>query len=449
MIQQAHTLSEAHHTLRTDPLEGNHPFYTDLSEARGPKALAGLRLRLMEGRTSAADHHALVGHRGSGKSTELLRLEEELKEDFFPVHLYLDPSLSNDTDYPELLLWLVESVAMTLHGEKINVSKALVNDVSKWFAETTKIESSSRKSTIGLETETEAGAAASFFGTGFKTLLRIKSAITGDSEFRKESRSAIKRRADQLIELVNLFLDSAQEAIGSRRILIVQDNLDRLDRDSALALFRDSSSLLKRLRGSYIWTAPVSTQLSPFNIANSFPNPAYMPMITVRNRDGNPVNKALAALRELLGKRLDLKKLINSTRTVNALISYSGGSVRDLLKLTDAARINALLDGRGHIQYSDVSGSALTYALGIQRSLFPHQTYFHILAEIHCDKNSLRHGAESPDQADLEACRTQFHELLSEGAVFAYNGDSLWYDVHPTLKALDDFKTACQNITTD
>ena len=54
---------------------------------------------------------AFTGHRGSGKSTELYRLEHDLNDRFFPLHLFIDDSLLRDCDYTDLMLWLVDALA--------------------------------------------------------------------------------------------------------------------------------------------------------------------------------------------------------------------------------------------------------------------------------------------------------------------------------------------------
>ena len=49
-------------------------------------------------------------------------------------------------------------------------------------------------------------------------------------------------------------------------------------------------------------------------------------------------------------------------------------------------------------------------------------------------------GGYSPERVD--ARREFFHRLISEEAVFAYNGDDSWLDVHPVFHVLRDFKDA-------
>ena len=71
------------------------PGYVAISEGRGTTELKELRLCLED--HSARENRfaaiAFTGHRGCGKSTELLRLEHVLEPRFTPLHLEVDESL--------------------------------------------------------------------------------------------------------------------------------------------------------------------------------------------------------------------------------------------------------------------------------------------------------------------------------------------------------------------
>jgi predicted AAA+ superfamily ATPase len=72
-------------------------------------------------------HHLFTGHRGCGKSTELLRLKARLEEAgfhvvYFAVDEYLDP---NDLIYTDLLLSIARRVEEDFRNEKIELTDAL------------------------------------------------------------------------------------------------------------------------------------------------------------------------------------------------------------------------------------------------------------------------------------------------------------------------------------
>ena len=447
MSTPATTLQEAALRLRLGPLEENSADHVDLSAARGSNCLASLAARLQECADTGNDrsHLAFVGHRGSGKSTELIRMAGTLRHSIFPVHLILDPTLENDADYPELLLWMVEGVAAALKKENIPLASKHLQAVEQWFAAVTKEDIRATSSKVSMETEASAEAGFSFLGLGAKILAKIKSAIQGSHEYRHTVRERIKESRAELLTIVNSFLHAARAALASAghppRLLIIQDNLDRLDRESALRIFATGGETLQRLDGLFLWTPPVGSHLAPFNITAVFQT-FFMPMISVRRRNGVENKTAVKGLTDLLAARMDLKLLFASPGLVRALTLLSGGSVRELIRLTDLARLNARVENRPHITKADLTVAAKEAASALQNAFIPNNVYFPILAEIHRHKQleADLDGGFSTER--VNARREFFHQLISQEAIFAYNGDDYWLDVRPVFHELRTFRAA-------
>ena len=440
-------VSEAYKNLSSEPLKVGDDFYTDLSQARSSRALKKLEKQITRVRRKPhkAHHFGFVGHKGSGKSTELNQLQDRLKKEFLVCHLYLDGSLQNDCDYPELFLWMVEDLVKELIANEIKPNsqiKKAIERISSWYEETTKLEVEANKTSVSVEGEIEAKASTSFFGNGYKAMLKLKSALSGSHEFRTESRQKVKQRFEELLTLMNTLLLLVDDLLGERSLLIIQDNLDRLDRDSALRIFQENGSILKRLQGCFLWTLPVGQKVAPFNIAHTFDTDTFMPTISVKERDGTPNSSALEGLKNLLAKRLNLQRIFVSDEVIESLILYSGGSVRDLLKLADEATTNADLEDRLQVIQEDVDRAAKDMALGFQSSLFPHTTYFKLLAQTHHSKVTETCSIEGLETDSPDKHRELFFELIVSGALFVYNGDTVWYDVHPVLHTLPDFVVA-------
>jgi hypothetical protein len=451
MPHPATTLQEAALRLRLGPLSEDSQDHVDLSGARGSNCLARLTAKLMEcadnGETTC--HLAFIGHRGSGKSTELLRLEKHLSHSFFPVHLFLDSSLEMDADYPEVILWMVEGVAGSLKRENVPFASSHMQAVEKWFCEIAKLETQSTTSTIELETEASAEVGFSFFGLGAKLLAKLKSAIKGSKEYREEVREQVKKSGDELITVVNSFLNAARSALTAAgkpaRLLIVQDNLDRLSREGALRVFRDGGETIQRLDAIFVWTPPVGSQLAPFQINRLFQT-FYMPMISVKRREGSKNQTAIREFTAVLAARMDLDLLFATAGLVKDLALLSGGSVRELIKLADRARLNARAEQRTQITKADLTAAAKEAAIALQNAFIPNNVYFPILAEISLHKKFEADLDGGFTAEKVDARREFFHRLISEEAVFAYNGDDSWLDVHPVFHVLRDFNEAIAKV---
>ncbi len=92
--------------------------YVDLNAARGAMDVVSRlegTIRRAEGSPTC---QVLAGHKGSGKSTELLRLKKRLESDpdsFFVVYVEADEDIDrNDVDFPDVLIAIVRQTAAQL-----------------------------------------------------------------------------------------------------------------------------------------------------------------------------------------------------------------------------------------------------------------------------------------------------------------------------------------------
>jgi len=449
----AESLEEAVNSLLPQPLEADDPFYADLAAARGSKVLAKLEKHLRtvaDGRDIRKCHIGFIGHRGCGKTTELKRLEERLSNIYYPVHLYLDNTLERDADYPDLFLWLVASVARTLVEDKVEFDKDYFERVAEWFAEVTKTVETGTSAKVEVAAEAEVAAKYGIFGTGLKLLGRITSSFAGDTKRRETMRTEMKRYAQELLTQVNGFLAHACEALKKAgkpgRLLLIQDNLDRLSREAAMNVFSANGQILTDIEAFFVWTAPVGTNLAPFNIENLF-KCFYMPTISVHNRQGEPQEKAIAGLTNLVAKRLSLDLIFDKSDVLKKLVLASGGSLRDLLRLLEYALLDAQTDENPTIEESNADAAIKEFGLGIQRRLVPGNVYFPILADVALTKQwdaDLGDGIITTTSVDDR--RAFFHQLILQGDILEYNGDETWYDVHPVLHKIRLFRVELEKL---
>ena len=453
---RAKTLAEVSKAISLEPLEPLDDRYTDLSKARGTRDLRKLR-QYFENAASNQQWAcaAFIGHRGSGKSTELKRLEGELSERFTPLHLEVDQSLQLDCDYTDLLLWLVDSVVNHFYDHALPLDGARVKAVADWFAERTIETADELKKEVSLETEAEAstktGAHFGIFAYSVKLLARLKARVVGNREHRKLSRQKLQNYSDELLQRVNALLAHTRKVLVAEgrpaRLLIVQDNLDRLRPESALRLFRDNGDILRRLEADCIWTVPINSRLAPFGIHNLFNNVFSMPTIKVHDRAGKPVPTGITGLVELVGKRMDTATVFSSPEVVAYLAEKSGGSVRDLLRLIGEAQLAAQVDGLSAINEDSAQEAVKKLRLDFQGLFVPGDAYYPLLAAVARTKqDAVTTASATPEQAANN--RAFFAELLVNGSVLEYNGDERWFDVHPVVHDIQAFRDACKPTAT-
>jgi DNA polymerase III delta prime subunit len=197
--------------------------YVDLSSGRGDAAVVSMLDRRIH-RTEAQTHLLFSGHPGSGKSTELLRLCERLKnpqgdsvDRFFPVYMDADDYINrHDVEVMEILLALVGSVAGTLRDEKnIHLESSYfrsrweeLRDIALTPVELEKVEFSLPE--IG------------------KFTTKLKQANVG---YRREVRKKLTPRLPSLLDETNLILARTRLELkkrGYRDLVLVVDNLEKL-----------------------------------------------------------------------------------------------------------------------------------------------------------------------------------------------------------------------------
>ncbi len=451
-ISPAQSLTESASRLQLEPLQPDDSLYTDLVAARGTKELTKLEIFLRNATLTPGAYAkcAFVGNRGSGKSTYLLHLEDQLQKEglFTTVHICLDPSLESDCDYSDLFLWMVDEIARQFKERGHPVDEAVLGKVVEWFAEKTLTSTTDWKKEIGLTAEVEGSSKTgipSIFS--FKLLARLKSMIVGSETSRKEMRQKLQNYATELRERMNDFLDHARDVLRLAekpdRLLIVQDNLDRIrPREKAQRLFDNGGDMLLDIRADIIYTAPLALNLAPLDISRIFPHVFTMPNVKVRLPNGKPYKPGIEGLLQLIGKRLSLTQVLENEKVAMFLAEKSGGSVRDLIRLLDEAQLEAQVEGKQRVDMPSAKAAVKKVAVNFGRLLNPGSTYYPILVEIHRTKREFKIAEGEATRDRVAAAREFFAELIGNGSVLEYNGDDSWYDVHPAILETQQFKDA-------
>lgn len=441
----AQTLAEVARQATLEPLKPGDPRYVNLSAGQETRDLRLLR-QYVEDQSADDRRYALAafsGHRGCGKTTQLLRLQEDLAPRFTSIHVYADESLLQDPDldYPDLMLWLVDELVREFDGRGHAIDERLLDDVVEWFASRTREDVKTLRAEATAEAEAEASGKAGLYFISLKMLARIKSMAQGSIERRQIIRRELQRYSADLLGRVNELLDGAARALEragkATDLLIVQDNLDRLKAEPAERLFIENGDLLGRLNAHLIYTAPVAMVLSAAaNTGQVFEHRYTLPTVKVQQKGGRAHRKGIDALVALVAARADLDSVFANQGVIRFLAQMSGGSVRDLMRLLFEAQSLARVDDKDQIDHVSAKDAVQRIRVDLERTLWPYQA----LARIHESKGLPE--PEAADQHQLEQARAFYADLLIKGVVLEYNGGACWYDVHPIMRDIAAFKDA-------
>ena len=322
------------------PLSPGDPAYIDLWRARNQRISFVERvLWMVEESESEPDsiHTWLIsGHRGCGKSTELLRLRGALEEEGWAVAYFnsFDVLEQSDLEAPDVMVALCEQVALLAERDGQGFDENALQLVYDYFA----TEEIVRESKRGAELQTEGGSEVGGGVPGIlKMFVKFRANMKGSEEVRKGYRREIERNFGVFSARLATLVRSAEDALqaaGKKGLVVIVDSLERLPYtveagkpSSHERFFLLNSDMLKCPPCRVFYTVPI-TLTTEQQLADAYgDSPMIVPMIDLTRPESH------ACLCDLLARRIDREAVFEPGADLNALVDASGGCVRDLLHM--------------------------------------------------------------------------------------------------------------------
>ena len=423
----------------SEPLLPGDARYADWNALRQGIGSADLERDLK--RADGNYHHGILcGHRGCGKSTELLRLKDWADQHgFLAVHTEVDTHLGQiDLQFSDLFLLAATAVeeAMKEFGEPL--ADELVKGVVAWFNDIVKEDRETIKSELSIEAGGQLGGQLPF-GLA-KLFAKFTSGLKAGSDHVLKVRGKIRNYPDSLIDLTNNLLyhtnRTLKEKGRDKGILLLFDNLDRYDPDQVDKVLFKSSELIRKLHCHAIFTIPIGLEYDPPGpTQDHYGFSVVLPMLALRKKQ-HPWNGTvdssryredlIAGVREGLAKRLDLDALFSSPQLVDCLIRYSGGCIRDLMHLIKMTH--------RYCEGEQFDESAVNRAVQLMQS-----TYIRRLNDQDYTRlaNIAKRGNAGP--RDELTDRLLYHRYALE---YLDDNNKPWMDVHPLVVEIEEFRDA-------
>jgi hypothetical protein len=427
-------LSEIYNAFDPAPLPANSKLYVDCKAVRGGSDVLvelGKTIRFSENPTC----QLYTGHRGGGKSTELLRLKQDLENKGCTVVYFSaeDEDVNpEDVEYTDILL------ACTRHLlEEVKVADP--TPVLSWLRE--------RGQVLKDVLLTDISATDSKVEVGVKEFAKITSSIRTQPTQRSKLRELLNPYTEKLVDALNAFIADAKLKLpqDKQRLVVIADGLEKVTlvtksggRTNHDEIFIDRSEQLKGLNCDVIYTIPISFVLSSraadlMEIYNGMTH--VLPMVMAETRENQPNSKGIETLKSIIQSRVKSIKgarnlsleteVFDRPETLKQLCLMSGGHVRNLVLLVQTA-----------IKYNEeeslpIQASALALAVRQLRKTY-HDTVnedqWVLLATVHRSKQILNDDAH--------------RNLLFTRCLLEYREEEPWHDVHPVLRDVLEFKTA-------
>jgi hypothetical protein len=367
------------------------------------------------------------GHRGAGKSTELLRFKKYLEDNkCFVVYFGADDEDIDpeDAQYTDILLactrHLIEALKQANPQPLLNWLQGRWDDLKELAL-----------TDIAFDKLTIEGQIAQFG--------KLTANLRTEPSQRQKIRERVNPYTVTLIEALNQFIQD-----NYAQLVVIADNLDRIvsviqedGRSNHEHIFIDRSEQLKALDCDIVYTVPISMLYSKraADLRYNYGDCQILPMIMVRKPDNSIYQAGVDKVKEVIFKRINnffakaelTTRVFESERALTNLCLMSGGHVRELMLLVRESVIQA--------QGLPISARAIQRAITKAKDVYlrtVEKEQWRTLAEVYKSKE-----LQNDDQYRallLNRCLLEYVEFDSQGEM------KRWCDVHPLVVATQEFQ---------
>ncbi len=432
-------------------------FFVDRKEGdRNRSRVQRLRLDLSNSRGQAKPYKALLtGHIGSGKSSELMRLGQELADEFFVVWFDADLSLSLDkANHFDILMGMGLAAYATAEAANLKPDKRraqkLINSLARF------VEKSEEREDVSLKvSELLKQIFAITFVAGAGVLGGPPAAVVagafvvGANQVLKTTRLELNVR-DEIVKILEL-PTNRQEVLGSlnqiieevsrkaqKPLIIITDGLDKIPSARARFLF-GASTLLTEPATAMVYAAPIEFyhRLQAGQAKNLFNDFKILPNLPVHKRpptgehwrtDRIRNEAGLDVMRRVVAKRLEAhNKSVDEViepEAMDLMARMSGGVMRQLIHYFREAATSAQALDRMKIDKAIVQDVIDEHRL----EMTPQLGYEHSEALRRVLQRGQLSGGQQEDVED---------DLLHSVHLLSYQDDRVfWFDAHPNALPL-------------
>lgn len=404
-------------------------FYYETAEARtGDKYSDFVESMIMQALDSgdSALHKLFIGHAGSGKTTELFRLYQKLKENnFFVCFGRCDIDLdTGDVEYTEVLFYILDLLIRKAKENNIPVNEQTLDNIIAYWTSIQEVDiTASRQEDATTEGSFEAGVKLL---NVLNIMTKVKGILKSSEETKRQIRQSITPKSSELLSRVKEVIENLETELQKKQYpkipFIILDGLDKIPLEQARKIFRENGSKFAELPIHLLVTFPIAlTYTNEYrDIQIWLPNPEKLPMIKLKNWVNNAYvegyMEGIDTMRHIVEKRADLN--LFDKGVLDILIRQTGGYIRDLFRCIARAAIRARIRKADTICMEDAMNA---------------------LNNLESDINGCYNSDLIPSMVDIYKGEKYVNsseditKLMQVGAVLEYNG-TRWCDLHPLVE---------------
>jgi energy-coupling factor transporter ATP-binding protein EcfA2 len=362
-----------------------------------------------------------AGHRGCGKSTLLKRFTIEMQPQhftvFFSIADLLEPSA---VTHRNILYAIALQLLSAATQQQVSVAEDIKESLLGWTTTTHKQKSEqTTKSEMGLGLE--------------KLLQVVKLNFQKEQAFRDEIEKVYEKKVADLVGKADR-IAAAIETTTKKPVLVVIDDLDKLDLPLVESIYRNNIKVLFSPRFRIVFTIPVSAIQDPQVMGaltsegivrpQLFPVTKFYPKEDCHDPEAEPIARAVDKFLEVLTRRIPADRI--EPGTARRMVLQSGGVMRELVRIGRECCTECMVQMELEPDRTDlkINDEVLNVAIRNLRNDFARQLgtdLYPVLVQVYKTLNN--------DDTDGDAFVKLLHGLM----VLEYQNDDLWYDVHPIV----------------
>ncbi len=378
--------------------------------------------QLVEDSPSGDGKIIFTGHRGCGQSTLLAELSRRLNDRYFVVFFSISDMIEmSDVNHINILFAIAVRLMVEAEKRQVPIKQSIKDSFYKWFATRTRIE------TEELKAETS---------VGFNLFKLISGKLKADAAIRNEIKQEFSRKVSDLIARIN---DIASVVYGTTQqdILVIIDDLDKLDLELVREIYQEHIKALFQPNFRIILTIPIAAlrEVSLIATIETETNNQLVPMPVSKlfgrgeRRQPNSIPKPEPTQRlcDVLNKRLPSELI--EPETIEQIIIYSGGVLRELIRITNECCRICLRLVRRYPDRSDIKINEAILKEALTKLSLDFDTRIG-LADYEILETTYREFKPNDPKEQ------RFLDLLHGLYILEYRNAQLWYDVHPIVTEL-------------
>lgn len=388
-------------------------FYVDTYEARGTNAIEKIKLNLCYSNNPYMKI-LFMGHRGSGKSTELYRLKEQIKSEYEVINFFVEEEIDPvNLSYIDFIFAVMAQLVKYIdRNDDIRISEKAIDGLYQYWNNEQIIETTEYD-----DAELQTGFQAKL---GFLKAISVSGSgiMKTGAETKIYTRKKIEPKVSYLIELINDIIDDINNQLVNKKLLIIIEDLDKLDINESEEIFIKHRKVVCSLKVNMILTFPIfllyDRQFSL--IKDDFDNYQLLSMIKIMGPDKQIYQEGINTIVEIVKKRMELDLIEEDALTF--MIEKSGGALRDLFQMIRESAFEALVQRKNRITVEHAQKAYIMLKSEYERAI-----------RTESDLKKIKQIYEDPKPTETDEV---LMGLLLRGVVIEYNG-TRWCGIHPAV----------------